>query len=306
MSCRETEPLLPAYHDGESPPGERAQVEEHLSTCAACREALEGLRRADAAAVIPDPGPDYYQELSRKVMETLAEETPEPAWIAPLRRPPVPFLRWGTLAAAAMVVLVAGGIWLEGKGDRTAVPTVTAPSPVMEEVYLGGAAVEPGADAGIQTLAPPEPPPPPRKEVDLKTRAEAAPAVPAIEPPREAEEKGADYSQAAPALRQVPVQVAPGPAGAPLPPRSPTDTYKLGGDLRAPGISPLIEASSAPAPAPSLDAALRLLQEGKPAEANSLATHFLAAHPEHPRAAEATDIMIRARRALGMDEIPIK
>src|SRR5512138_2872997 len=133
MNCREMESLLPLFHDGELPLAKKEGMEAHLAACPACREAREELRRADAAAAIPEPGAAYYEGLSRRVMERLrAEAGEEPAWVAPLRRSPLPFLRWGTLAAAAMVVLVAGGIWLEGKASRTTVPTVTAPSPALE------------------------------------------------------------------------------------------------------------------------------------------------------------------------------
>ena len=49
MCDLETSGRLSAYHDGELPAGERAAVERHLAECAACREALEQMRRLSAA-----------------------------------------------------------------------------------------------------------------------------------------------------------------------------------------------------------------------------------------------------------------
>jgi anti-sigma factor RsiW len=46
-SCRDIEPLLAAYVDGEAPAGDRAAVEAHLGACASCRDAVssEGTAR---------------------------------------------------------------------------------------------------------------------------------------------------------------------------------------------------------------------------------------------------------------------
>ena len=43
--CRDLEPLLQPYVDGEFEPGDRADVETHLAHCPACRTLVEGERR---------------------------------------------------------------------------------------------------------------------------------------------------------------------------------------------------------------------------------------------------------------------
>jgi anti-sigma factor RsiW len=44
--CRDLEPLLAAYVDGEMAPDERARVTAHLATCPPCRQAVAGERQA--------------------------------------------------------------------------------------------------------------------------------------------------------------------------------------------------------------------------------------------------------------------
>ncbi len=49
---------LPAYHDGELPPGRRRQVEDHLQDCAACRAELKTLTGL-SALLKADPAPAH-------------------------------------------------------------------------------------------------------------------------------------------------------------------------------------------------------------------------------------------------------
>lgn len=46
-ACQKNGKRLLAYVDGELSPGAARRVEDHLRTCAACREVWEGLRRVD-------------------------------------------------------------------------------------------------------------------------------------------------------------------------------------------------------------------------------------------------------------------
>ena len=47
---------LPAYHDGELPPGRRQRVEAHLQGCPSCRAELETLTEL-SALLKADPAP---------------------------------------------------------------------------------------------------------------------------------------------------------------------------------------------------------------------------------------------------------
>jgi anti-sigma factor RsiW len=108
LPCREIESFLPAYVDGEFDAYERAELESHLSDCAACQHAVriqsamkEAVKRA-APAVAPI-------ELRRSVRLALREEEPPGSrWDGVLRNP----RSVGLLAAAvgAAVWFLAGGM----------------------------------------------------------------------------------------------------------------------------------------------------------------------------------------------------
>ncbi len=58
MNCKEVEPELVAYLDGELPEPVRAEVEAHLEKCAACRAERDQLASAlEAAASLPATQP---------------------------------------------------------------------------------------------------------------------------------------------------------------------------------------------------------------------------------------------------------
>ncbi|HLM50975.1 MAG TPA: anti-sigma factor [Solirubrobacteraceae bacterium] len=131
---RRWEDDLAVYALGALDPGEQAQVERHLATCAECRAALADLRVATDAlprSAPPVPAPAALKRRIMSVVESEAEllraagaradqpaETPAPG--APVRR------RWlggprplPVLAAAASLVLLAGvaGYVLRGAQD---------------------------------------------------------------------------------------------------------------------------------------------------------------------------------------------
>jgi anti-sigma factor RsiW len=108
LECRELESFLPAYVDGEFDAYERAEVETHLASCAACQHAVrvqaaikDAVRRA-APAIAPI-------ELRHSVQLALQEEElPGSRWETVLRNP-----RTVGLAAAAVgaaVWFLAGGL----------------------------------------------------------------------------------------------------------------------------------------------------------------------------------------------------
>jgi hypothetical protein len=72
MNCPEARDQLAALIYGDLPPGEAARVEQHLTTCPACRHAGESLRRVGAALdTVPVPPVEInllrlYQEATRR------------------------------------------------------------------------------------------------------------------------------------------------------------------------------------------------------------------------------------------------
>jgi hypothetical protein len=109
-SCREIRQALGVYVLGAIDPAERAQVDEHLASCPACREELASL--AGLPAMLRKVPVVEAERLAAADVESEAIEMPSEQMLTSLvarttnvRR----IRRWRGLAAAAAVVLVALG-----------------------------------------------------------------------------------------------------------------------------------------------------------------------------------------------------
>jgi len=128
MSHDVVQDLLSSYLDGDLSPQQRDEVEEHLASCAECREELEMLRLTlDALHDLPDlPAPAGFTDavLSRigeeavtvdetpatePVAETEAPGTAKVVSIERRRRFRVPV--WAPVALAAAACVVVGMVW---------------------------------------------------------------------------------------------------------------------------------------------------------------------------------------------------
>ncbi len=103
MNCRDIEPRLGAYLDGELDAAERAAVEAHLAGCAECPALLERHRALQAAVRAELPAHRASDALRARVREALREAARRPA---PRRTVP-----WRALGVAAAAVLVLAGTW---------------------------------------------------------------------------------------------------------------------------------------------------------------------------------------------------
>src|SRR5215469_15068763 len=134
-SCREVRHALGVYVLGAIDPVERAQVDEHLATCADCREELAGL--AGLPALLRRVPMAEAQRLAVADQADSATEETSPDELLPslltrtaqARR----VRRWRELAAAAAVVVVALGAGAAGAsllqpGQAAAPPGATAPA----------------------------------------------------------------------------------------------------------------------------------------------------------------------------------
>lgn len=115
-TCEDVRPLLSRWIDGELTPGERENVDDHLRSCAKCRETLLSYERSGEAIKSPvERSESYWEDLALRIERAIAREDSRasrssaprartrPRWLTPQR------LAWGSfgaLAAAALVVLL--------------------------------------------------------------------------------------------------------------------------------------------------------------------------------------------------------
>jgi len=70
MTCRSVTHRLGAYLDGELPPRQQAELDEHLASCSQCRAQAAALRHAEDALRMlrpTEPAPDLLHDLRRRL-----------------------------------------------------------------------------------------------------------------------------------------------------------------------------------------------------------------------------------------------
>ena len=78
LSCDVIQDLLPLYHDGVCSEESKTIVEEHIATCAACKDMLHGLREesapdtVDAASILKNIGKAWKRHLKKAWLKGLA------------------------------------------------------------------------------------------------------------------------------------------------------------------------------------------------------------------------------------------
>jgi len=139
--------LLNAYADGSIGESERASVETHVASCAACRQTVDDLRdilRATGALELREPPVRAWSRLERAIRLD-AQRTPEPATIgaaqagdragAPrssgLRTP----LTW-LAAAAALVLATVVGMRYTARGGESAPAATTADAAAPDSAHV--------------------------------------------------------------------------------------------------------------------------------------------------------------------------
>lgn len=115
----------------DAPDDVRAAAERHLAACADCTASMQEIRAtlaaASAAAEAPDPGDGYGAQVWAALEPRLPSREPATPATDAVRRPaPVtaPWRPW--LAAAAAVLVAAGGYWL---GRQSVTPPTTGVGP---------------------------------------------------------------------------------------------------------------------------------------------------------------------------------
>jgi len=181
MECRETQPLLTAFHDGELPAAGRARVEEHLRGCPDCTAMLADLASVDRAAGVPDPGPAYWERFNARVMDRVEREAdgskvtvlrPKGGWVRQQLRYLVP-----AVAAAALVVMVVRYGGMDSGAPTPVAPPAASKPAATDSAGERTAKAEPESRATKKAesaaVARPVPPPAPARErVAAVTREE--------------------------------------------------------------------------------------------------------------------------------------
>lgn len=130
MDCKETQALIPSYHDGELTEAQAAPLRQHLMDCPDCRRALAGQKafnrwfpKSTEEVEIP---PGFAQRVARRAFagDTGSRE-PEPvvASAAEATVPETPifsFVLWATSAAAGLLLIISGMLFQShvGGGDQ--------------------------------------------------------------------------------------------------------------------------------------------------------------------------------------------
>ncbi len=233
--------LLSAYLDRQTTVAERARVESHLQTCAACRAELESLRRTVAvlAAMPRVPVPRAFTLSEAQV--GLRRQAARPSWYGGLLR------GLGAVTALALVVVVTATLvsrpgWTPGAMTARQAPEQAPTQMVAMEAPAPAPAAtqaEPAAEAAPAAVA----------------AAVEEPAVAALEAPAEVETESAG---AGAAVLQAPAPAqADAPAAALVQESAPADAV-------APTTEPTEDVPTAEAPAAMAAAAAEGPLSGTP------------------------------------------
>lgn len=134
MSCRRVELLLPAAVDERLDPGQRSEVEGHLTRCATCADALAVMRdaRAALAACGPaEPPPHLAERISRSVRAAAGADAAPSFWD---RFIPI---AWPTALAASAAAVVLVALLLRGGDPTTAADESGPTADPVEQVATG-------------------------------------------------------------------------------------------------------------------------------------------------------------------------
>ncbi len=267
--------LLSTYLDRQTTVAERARVESHLQTCAACRAELESLRRTVAvlAAMPRVPVPRAFTLSEAQV--GLRRQAARPSWYGGLLR------GLGAVTALALVVVVTATLVSRPGWTPGALTARQAPEQVPTQmVAMEAPAREPAATQAEPAAVAP-------------MAEEAAPA--ALESPAEAETESAG---AAAAVLEAPAPAAEdAPAAALAQESAPADAV-------APTTEPTEDVSTLEAPAAMAAAAAEGPPSGTPADAAAPDASRMAVAPttapEQPAAKAGPVGAAESQAPLGM------
>jgi len=116
--CRDVEPLMTPYVDGEARPAEQASVDAHIKTCPPCREAVADERTA--RDVLHARREELRGTASDMLRRRCAAQTTSIRKSVAAPRPGLGLMRrsWVPLSLAATLVLTVAAVFLFGLNNR--------------------------------------------------------------------------------------------------------------------------------------------------------------------------------------------
>jgi anti-sigma factor RsiW len=119
--CRDLEPLLAAYVDGEADAAARARVDAHLQQCGCCRDRLSAQRTmCDSLAArrqtLRGCASEHLKARCRAATASSPVAVPQEKRAAPFRG--LPIRRWVPLTAAATVLLAVAAVFGLGLNNK--------------------------------------------------------------------------------------------------------------------------------------------------------------------------------------------
>jgi anti-sigma factor RsiW len=118
MEVRENAGWLLDYASGKLDAGRRAQIEEHMQTCPACREFAGGQQAVWQALEAWEPAP-VSMDFDRRLYHRIERQV---SWWSRLMRPFDPLFRHAVPIAAAAGVVIMAGLLMERPAAKPAAP----------------------------------------------------------------------------------------------------------------------------------------------------------------------------------------
>jgi anti-sigma-K factor RskA len=150
---------------------DRAKLDQHLTTCAACRLELEQLRADTALLAMSAVGPRAPQRARQRLLDAVAREVRAPLTHDVARRPWWEWLGW---AATAAVIVFALSLWQQNTMLRSTLASASArqaeSARQLEELRkIAAPIIEPEAQR-VTLVATKTPPQPQGKAFYLRSR----------------------------------------------------------------------------------------------------------------------------------------
>jgi anti-sigma factor RsiW len=135
MNCEKARKWISDGYDGALRAGRAARLERHLRACPGCRSYRDDLTRIEemvGAGIVPERGPDYWQDFGRRLDARLRAAAP-----APCRGNVVAHVRskWAWAGACLLVLAVVGAYLVVLRPRPLPGPVVLSAEEILTHVF---------------------------------------------------------------------------------------------------------------------------------------------------------------------------